>query len=248
MGYRVKQIDETTPNGHKHEPVNQGDFLESPIIVNGAMLAGHPGVHLADSETWRKWSRMRLACLWEAVALHCYLDPHPRYMTKNTISSSSETQAGSAARLFQERFAIARHHGSDGTLKIRGLSSDDFRDRGVRLSDYAQWAQGLDMTLPPHFPTTPTTNLTTPAMWPWGTHDTVLLGHLAATAHHFWKPVSEGGNYDPERPITAKSNDVITAWLMKRGVSENMAKAIPTLLHADDMAKGPRATHRKKVG
>jgi len=241
----VKRIPETTPDEHQHEPVNQGKFLESPVIVNGAMLTGRPDVHLADSETWRKWSRMRLACLWEAVALHCYLDPHPRYMSKTTITTFTNAPPGSAARLYQERLSIAHHHGLDGTLKLRGTPDEDYRDRGVRLSDYAQWAQGLGMTLPQHFPTTPTSNLTAPDKWPWGTHDTVLLGHLAAAANHFWKSVSEGGSYDPERPITAKSNDVVIPWLEKRGVSGRIAKAMATILRADNLPPGPRTTHRK---
>lgn len=233
------------PAEHQHEPVNQGKFLESPVIVNGAMLTGHPALHLADADTWRKWSRMRLACLWEAVALHCYLDPHPRHMTKNTITSSTDAPAGSAARLFQERWMIAWHHGSDGVLKTTGRPGEDFRDRAVRLSDYAQWARELGMTLPPYFPTAPTSKLTTIDKWPWGTHDTAMLGHLSAAATEFWKPVSEGGNYDPERPTTAKSNKVVAAWLFQRTNSDNISKAMATILRADNLPPGPRTTHKK---
>lgn len=233
------------PDEYQHEPVNQGKFLESPVIVNGAMLTGHPDVHLADDETWRKWSRMRLACLWEAVALHCYLDPHPRHMTKQTIFMYADAPTGSAARLYQERLMIAWHHGLDGTLKLRGLLGEDIRDRTVRLSDYAQWARDLGMTLPPYFPTTPTSKLTTPDMWPWGTHDTVMLGHLVAAASHFWKPVSEGGNYDPERPTTAKSNKEVAAWLFKRTNSANISMAMATILRADNLPPGPRTAHKK---
>lgn len=219
------------------------DKFNSPAIVDGLMLVGKPGLKLADAFTWRKWSMMRIACLWEAVALHCYLDPV--HMTKASIGYYDNLPSGSAARFYQERISIAVQHLCDGALKSRDEPGLDLNLRSVRLSDYAQWARDLGMTLPPYFPTTPTSKLTTPDMWPWGTHDTVMLGHLVAAANHFWKPVSEGGNYDPERPITAKSNKEVAAWLFKRTNSANISMAMATILRADNLPPGPRTAHKK---
>lgn len=239
----MKRIADTNPVEDEHEPVNQGKFLESPVVVNGTMLTGHPALHVADADTWRKWSKMRLALLWQAVALHCRLDPH--YILRGQIYLDEYMPVGSAARLFHERSMIAAQHALDGALKIHSRQGNDIATWQVRLSDYAQWAQELGMTLPPYFPIAPTSKLTTPDMWPWGTHDTVMLGHLVAAANHFWKPVSEGGNYDPERPTTAKSNKEVAAWLFKRTNSDNISKAMATILRADNLSPGPRTTHRK---
>ena len=43
---------------------------------------------------------------------------------------------------------------------------------------------------------------------PWGTHDTELLRHLVSAAEKFWK------NYDPTDHTTAKTNKVVSEWLV----------------------------------
>ena len=73
------------------------------------------------------------------------------------------------------------------------------------------------------------------AAWPWGTHETSLLRHLGAAADRWWKL------YDPERPDTAPTNKEVIDWLMaEKGVTENIAKAIATILRADGLRTGPR--------
>lgn len=170
----------------RYEELNQPQ-----TIVNGLRLVGMPGLTLAGVDTWRKWSRMRLACLWEAVALHCYLDPH--YMTKASIKYFDDLPSGSAARFYQERISVATQHLSDGVLKSRYEPDHGLSFRTVRLSDYAQWAQELGMPLPPAFPREPTSKISTnvtAGKWPWGSHDTALL-RLLAEAGQFWKPTGD---------------------------------------------------------
>lgn len=245
----MKQIEETTPNGHQHESVYRGRSPASPVVGNSNMPTGHPDLHLADADTWRKWSRMRRAALWQAVALHCQLDPDR--MNLRSIKYFDIYPSESNAHLYQERIVVARQYVRDGIIDSHGHPDAEYDLKQVMLPDYAQWAQSLEMPLPPEFPRVlmlKTIKHESTSKWPWGSHDTALLAHLAAAANHFWKPVSEGGNYDPERPVTAKSNDAIEAWLIKRGVSQRMARAIPTILHADDMPEGPRTQYRKKVG
>lgn len=242
----MKRIPEATPDEHQHEPVNQGKFLESPVVVNGKMLTGHLALHLADADTWRKWSRMRRAQLWKAVALHCDLDPDR--MTHRSIKYGDNFPSESNGRLYQERIVVARQYVKDGIIDSDGDPDAEYDLRYVVLSDYAHWAQALEMPLPPEFPRVLMSKAVKqePAhKWPWGTHDTVMLGHLVAAANHFWKPVSEGGNYDPERPTTAKSNKVVAAWLFQRTNSDNISKAMATILRADNLPPGPRTTRRK---
>jgi hypothetical protein len=78
--------------------------------------------------------------------------------------------------------------------------------------------------------------------WPWGKHHTELLGHLEAAASEFWR------SYDPHNAkATAPKNNTVIAWLMarnvlgqKRKVSDQMARAIATILRPDDLPTGPR--------
>lgn len=71
-------------------------------------------------------------------------------------------------------------------------------------------------------------------IWPWGTHETVLLRHLAAAANRFWV------NYDPSDIGTAPTNSVVIDWLRERGVAQRTAEVIATLLRADGLPTGPR--------
>jgi|SanBayMetagenome_1026888.scaffolds.fasta_scaffold01713_5 hypothetical protein len=71
--------------------------------------------------------------------------------------------------------------------------------------------------------------------WPWGDHHTEALGHLEAAARRFW-----GANYDSTDPTTAPKNADLVEWLTGRGVSDNMAKSIASILRADNLRTGPR--------
>jgi hypothetical protein len=70
--------------------------------------------------------------------------------------------------------------------------------------------------------------------WPWGSHETELLRHLAAAADRFWK------KYDPSDPTTAHTNQQVIDWLKQRGVSERTAEVMATILRADGLPTGPR--------
>jgi len=71
--------------------------------------------------------------------------------------------------------------------------------------------------------------------WPWGDHQTELLGHLEAAARRYWI------NYDPSDPTTAPTNKTVIEWLKKeRKVSSAKAEAIASMLRADGLPTGPR--------
>ena len=70
--------------------------------------------------------------------------------------------------------------------------------------------------------------------WPWGSHETELLRHLAAAANRCWV------NYDPSDPSTAPTNAQVAEFLKGRGVSTSMADKMATILRADGLPPGPR--------
>ena len=81
-----------------------------------------------------------------------------------------------------------------------------------------------------------------PSRWPWGNHHTELLGHLEAAAREFWT------GYNPENAkATAPKSETVIDWLearnvpgQKKKVSNQMAKAIASMLRPDDLPTGPR--------
>jgi hypothetical protein len=70
--------------------------------------------------------------------------------------------------------------------------------------------------------------------WPWGTHETKLLRHLADAGDRFWR------RYDPADPSTGPENSHVVDWLRERGVSARTAEVMATILRADDLPSGPR--------
>lgn len=70
--------------------------------------------------------------------------------------------------------------------------------------------------------------------WPWGTHETQLLRHLAEAAHQWWS------TYDPDDLSTAPTNEEVAAWLEKREVSKRVAQIMAQILRADGIRTGPR--------
>lgn len=73
------------------------------------------------------------------------------------------------------------------------------------------------------------------AKWPWGTYETVLLGHVADAVEKFWC------RYDPGDVTTAPTNDHVAGWLVSdRNVSKRAAEIIATILRADGLPFGPR--------
>lgn len=70
--------------------------------------------------------------------------------------------------------------------------------------------------------------------WPWGSYETELLSHLAAAAEKHWV------RFDPADFTTAPKNNDVIKWLKDRDVTENIAKAIATILRHDGLPTGPR--------
>lgn len=75
----------------------------------------------------------------------------------------------------------------------------------------------------------------TATVWPWGSHHTSALGHLAAAAQRFWV------NHDPADSSTAPKNSEVSDWLQtERKVSRNLADSIASILRMDGLPTGPR--------
>lgn len=130
-----------------------------------------------------------------------------------------------------------------GTLPIADGAADSERTV-VKVADFAAWADGMGWNLPPEFPRTQANAVAYPvaseglqaggAGWPWGNHETELLRKLAAAASQFWSL------YDPADKTTAPTNQQVSEWLQKQGVSKPTADVMATILRADGLPTGRR--------
>lgn len=107
------------------------------------------------------------------------------------------------------------------------------------LGQYLRWVfHALDSRvkrIEKALPETGTQSEEVVSAWPWGSHHTESLGHLAAAAEKFWK------YYDPSDVSTAPTNEMVAEWLKnERGVSKDKAAAIASILRADGLKPGPR--------
>ena len=127
------------------------------------------------------------------------------------------------------------YHQAISAIKARTLST--VVDLEVRPAEFLAWAQGNGVTLP--------RELADPACprpaggWPWGSHETELLRHLAAAADRFWK------RYNQSDPTTAPTNQEVIDWLKQRGVSEAPPRPWqrscgPTACHPARASSSPR--------
>jgi hypothetical protein len=198
-----------------------------------------------SAETWIIWSNMPIGPLWKVVALHCGVDPDS--VMQADLAMTMCPSVRSPEWFYQQRIDLAVAHVKNGTLdcferKAAIVQSD------VRLPVYAAWAEsmGAGHEVQAQFPRHPQTAIPTPVVeafsatrWPWGSHETERL-KLFAQVGEFWRPVSEGGKYDPTDPTTAPTNAMIENWLQQRGVRKTPSEVMATMLRKDGMSPGPR--------
>jgi hypothetical protein len=198
---------------------------------------------------WAQWlSNPALPVkLWEGVVLSLEVDPA-------NIRHIDQESAKRSARWIQAHDRNPHVVLNDDVLVIDDdIDVQAFRkrlllaERGfgggseslVRLCDFAARAIDLRWTIPDEFTVLAQAQEKSVAggvqqRWPWGSHDTKLLGHLAAAGDKFWKL------YDPTDSTTAPFNETVTSWLRERGVPIRVAEIMAQILRADNLPSGPR--------
>ena len=219
---------------------------QSPSFSGQFRDAGLEGVSVMKSADWQHWINKPTGKVWEAVALHCYINP--------ASTSSSLLQAGgkvkrrTAVWFYRWRLVVALQYVETEQLETTTYE-DDPNERLVSFAEYARWAKDLDYPLPKKFPQKQTYRILgkdgslPPRGWPWGSHETNLL-RLFAEVGEFWRPIEEGGLYDPGDSTTAPTNEQIELWLEKRNVGVKVREVMATILRSDNMPSGPRTSKR----
>jgi hypothetical protein len=119
---------------------------------------------------------------------------------------------------------------------LSSQQQSNFENQEFSRLEVAGWLTAIGMQSIYSFNQVEPSAIAAPAgLWPWGSHHTEMLGHLAAAARRFWV------NYDPGDLSTANTNATVVDWLRTdRKVSGKMAEAIATMLRPDGLPTGPR--------
>lgn len=198
-----------------------------------------------------KWSRLEEMELWQAVALHSFLDPDAlghntedalQYLFSISGPLKAWRQQGvelSALDLSKLGWLDNLQAGVDALkdkLRWRSWSGIEQQSR-ITVAEFHAWASRVE--LPVHGGWL-ARSAGTAERWSWGRHTTPLLDALEAAAKAHWRRVDEGGQYDPLDPTSASTNDKVASWLQDRfpSVANETAQVMARILRDPNLPAG----------
>jgi len=182
---------------------------------------------------WNTWKLIPKAQLWMVVALSCDIEPDTEIPLKE---EAWEDQLRVDLKEYRRRLKIAKAHLDEKSL-ISGVTESE-QGVTVKLCDFAEWAGRLKLSLPEEFPRDPLPVRSD--KWPWGDHQTKLLGDLAKAGLRWWQ------NYDPDENDTAPTNKQVAKWLEEKcHVSRRISESMASILRADGLPTGPRSKNTR---
>ena len=189
---------------------------------------------------WAAWKDTLRAPLWKAMALLLNIEPkHILVMEGGTLSLSRQIDHMPA---FFEALDKAITALEIGHLRSYSEKHPDTETAEVDLdlAEFAQWAEAKGYSIPLGFPQRGT-KATMPIFgWPWGNYDNRHLRVMAEAIQEFWQ------GYDPKSGEAAPKKIIVVAWLMERGITEHIAKAMDTIMRADNIKPGRQAKKTKQ--
>lgn len=185
---------------------------------------------------WEYWANIPNMKVWRAVALSLNFDPE--LLSWEQIPDSKPplgrwTVGGRPAPpAFKDRLDIAIAN----LEKLTVISSQGHEGEWrITIASFAALANSIQTwDIPPEMAALASNKIAPGNTWPWGTHQTNLLGQLAAAAEKFWS------RYDPSDSSTAPTNTQVAEWLVNRSVSERVAQVMAQILRADGLPAGNR--------
>lgn len=215
-----------------------------------------------DDVAVQKWASMLQVELWQAVALHSYLDPdllggswstlHSHYVHEDafqnllaTYASDPSEQTGAAhgqididpQQCLRSNFKRAGDAALMESLQCVALEKRDVMLSKVSLAEFLGWSIRTRLNVVQGFPSRASTP--SRARWPWGNHTTPKLELLAEAGEH-WRLVADGGRYSAEDIQSAPHSKAIVAWMVRKGVHSSVAESIASMLRPPSLRTGPR--------
>lgn len=199
-----------------------------------------------------KWAREDTVRIWQAVALHSFLDPdafdaEPYRAGEYLKKLSTELAASSAEPVTlldkaKVQFVANLKAACDAVIVHEldlayhaGMVFD--LNSQVELSKFHAWTIRADLPVAEGWPAR---TAGTTERWSWGRHTTPLLEALEAAAKAHWRRLDEGGQYDPADPSSVSNNDKVAAWLQERFpvVSKETAQVMARILRDPNLPVG----------
>lgn len=176
---------------------------------------------------WNDWARMDLWIEPEFVRICCGIDPGDRYL------SNDQRDAVDRATIKIQRAVDA------GALRCRQAIGEH---RQFAPASAIDWARTRFKTLPQELVDAVEAMRQPPKVsrWPWGEYETAHLRVLAAAVNE-WVRFKAGKRHMPKR---MEIIGLVRAQRDANGtpISETVAKAIATMVRADDASDKPEAT------
>ena len=217
----------------------------------------------SDVITWTRWAGVTEMALWQAVALHSFFDPEGiavtdeaalRVLGRLKAKLYSEPIRDEAVEAFLEELVRCEGYVAGGniTYPICTQVRDPVELTQVNVAAFVTWLHWSQRAIPmatstlrPGPPSTSHSFGGRREAWPWGSHTTHVLYHLATVANAFWRRQDEGGPSAPSDPSTASKRDVVAARLEELGVSKPTADSLASALRPADLKPGPRIRRQK---
>ena len=187
---------------------------------------------------WNYWKNVPNWTILQAVTLALNIEPKLiRYRvlpgTMGLVKRRDESPE------FEKRLSLAIENIE--TLAVTSTVKGEFENCKITQASFAALAASFKWKVPAQMKVRASSenglgsNEAMPSKkWPWGSHETKLLGSLAEAAKEFWS------SYDPSDSTKAPTNYQVQDWLMERNVPKRTAEVMAKILRADEIAGGNR--------
>jgi len=202
---------------------------------------------VGEDATWLKWAAFSELQLWQAVALHSYLDPDlllgwrelrndvscTQFVRDLTDEPSSDADPERRLLVNIECAVSAMQNAVLPAIKV---DLDYAENSTVSVAEFHAWSIRALLKPVQGFPArSPSPR---PSQFRWGSYSTPRLEQLAA-AVELWRLKEDGGSYDPGQSWTAPRSKVVRATLAKAGVPETLIDTYVSLVRDPRLRPGP---------
>lgn len=222
------------------------------------MPSARPVLVAVNEVALRKWSGKSSIELWQAVLLHSFVDPDSFAVDADASLQFLQSfdvlfNIGRIShppveddwcideRNLWKSVRSASEAAEFGEMPVEKPKQGSFFRASVRLAEFAAWARKAKFPVTGDWPKRAALGgeVLASGPWPWGRYETVGLKALAAAVERYWRPVSDGGTYDPSSGARRSSIEEIAAWIVEaHGLKADRARYIAKIIRPDELQYG----------
>lgn len=252
LGFRLKQTNHLRPNARAMKRPDNHQYTGIEALLRARKLVTDDRFYSIDQASLVKWAREDSLQIWQAVALHSFIDPDGFGIdATDALDYLLKAEASLRYRLESEpgkeptdqlklRFFDNLAHALDGVrrgaLRCHSWSGIELASRSY-VAEFHAWAIRVELPVILGWRDRSAERVD---RWAWGRHNTPLLEALEAAAKAHWRRLDEGGQYDPADPSSASPNPKVAAWIQERFpvASKETAEVMARILRDPSLPAG----------